>query len=288
MIYLKNKQLAVEIVDPVADQRLLGSRYCTGGYIFQISDNSKGNLLGGPMYPDRQYNAFDGQGAPEVFVAALHENSAEVGDDVLVPGVGRVQRTSPKSPFHVRDNPSVRQFCVWEIERSSDRILMEASHKFDKWDIVIERTVALEGRSVVSETRVRNIGPADCPIRWFPHPFFPFPGQGGAARFEGPVAVPDNPGYFLNSQGIVEVRGGFDWEAGLYQPVSWQRPLPFGVDIFHQRCTSVRMRCDYVPSFLPLWANDRTFSVEPYFEKDLESGGTCSWKVEYEFGKAAP
>jgi hypothetical protein len=283
MFYLKNKQLAVEIVDPVADQGVLGSRYCTGGYIFQISDNLKGNLLGGPMYPDRQYNAFDGQGAPEVFVAALHEDSAEVGDDVLVFGVGLVKRTSPKSPFHVRDNPVVRQFCAWEIQRSSGRIVMAASYKFDKWDIAIKRTVALEGRSVVSETQVHNRGLADCPLRWFPHPFFPFPGQGRACRFEGPVAVPENPGYFIDSQGIVGLRAGFDWEAGLYQPVAWQRPLPFGADILHPLCSAVRMHCDYVPSLLPLWANSRTFSVEPYLEKNAAAGTVVRWRVEYEF-----
>ena len=41
------------------NQHLLGARYCTGGYIFQVSDPVHGDLLSTPARP---FNAFDGQG----------------------------------------------------------------------------------------------------------------------------------------------------------------------------------------------------------------------------------
>lgn len=284
MLLLQNHELALEIIDPVADQGVLGSRYCTGGYVFQIKDNKKGRLLSGPTYPDGQYNAFDGQGMPEVFVTALNEDSAQVGEDVLVLGVGLVTRISTKTPFHVRDNPCVKTFCSWKIEQSSARIDMAASHHFDKWDIGLERTIALSGRSVISATRVANTGDADCLVRWFPHPFFPFPENGLACRFCRPVDVPDNPGYFLNNQGFLEMKRDYDWQNGLYQPIVWKEPLAFESVLCHPLCKTVHMRCDYVPSFFPVWANSRTFSVEPYLERRISSGERFSWKIEYVFG----
>ena len=38
MYTLSNEQLTVSILNPLADQSRFGVRYCTGGYIFQISD----------------------------------------------------------------------------------------------------------------------------------------------------------------------------------------------------------------------------------------------------------
>jgi hypothetical protein len=40
---------------------------------------------------------------------------------------------------------------------------------------------------------------------------------------------------------------------------------------------------DFLPSFLPIWGNDRTFSFEPYFEKELAPGEGAEWNIEYRF-----
>ena len=109
MFHIKNKELSVQVIDPVEDKNLLGPRYCAGGYIFQVQDNSRGNLLGGPQFPDGNYDVFDGQGAPEVFETALNQDRANVNEEVLVIGVGLVSRTSSNSPFHVRDNPNCKR-----------------------------------------------------------------------------------------------------------------------------------------------------------------------------------
>src|SRR3954454_18157206 len=64
MYTLTSESLEVSILDPLADQGRFGTRYCTGGYIFQITDRRHGALLSGPTYPD-SFNWFDGQGIPD-------------------------------------------------------------------------------------------------------------------------------------------------------------------------------------------------------------------------------
>lgn len=283
MIELENSDLTVEIIDPCVDRLLLGSRYCAGGYIFQISDNRKGCLLSGPTFGSGSYNAFDGQGAPEVFLTALNEDGAKVGDDVVVLGVGVVTRTSPIAPFHVRDNPAVKEFTSWDVDKAAGETVMRTRHIFDKWDISIARSVVLRGRCVVSTTMLSNSGEAACPLRWFPHPFFPPPLDRIACRFGFPVSIPDNPGYLLNSQGLLELKQEYDWKKGLYQPLVIENSVPFSAEQRHPAVGRVSVECDYVPTFLPVWANQRTFSFEPYLEKQVLVGEKFSWKIEYVF-----
>jgi hypothetical protein len=284
MFKLENSHLKVAVIDPASDAYLLGSRYCTGGYIFQIADKQKGQLLCGPTFGSGTYNAFDGQGVPEVFLVALGEETARVGNDVVVPGVGRVIRSSPTIPFHTRDNPNVREFAVWEIERDASAFEARTRHVLDKYDIVIIRRVTLSDLTVTSATNLANGGEEEIRLRWFPHPFFPFPRNRVACRFGFPFSVPDNPGYFVNAQGFVELKPGYDWTKGLYQPLGLAQPAQFSAVVNHPIVETVGVSCDYAPAFVPVWANHRTFSVEPYFETTVRSGEAASWQISYRFG----
>ncbi len=285
MITIENEELAVDIIDPVAERNLLGSRYCTGGYIFQVRDRRRGELFCGPNFPDGEFNPFDGQGAPEVFLMALGEECAQVGSDVFVPGVGMVRRTSAIHPFHSRDNPHVSKFSDWEIDRRIATVEMRTRHDADTGDIEIARTVLLSARTVVSKTELWNAGNSPITFRWFPHPFFPIPADRIACSFGFPFSIPQNAGYVLTSSGCVELSSGYDWARGLYLPLLLEHPVLFEARQFHPLVHSVSMRCDYLSAFVPLWANHRTLSFEPYLEKQAGACERLSWRVEYSFGR---
>ena len=66
MLQLKNADLSVAILDPAnpADQKHLGTRYCWGGYIWQVTDATAGPLLAGAEWPVKNPIPFNGQGLP--------------------------------------------------------------------------------------------------------------------------------------------------------------------------------------------------------------------------------
>jgi len=276
MYKLKNGSIKVEIIDPKKDAHLLGSRYCSGGYIFQIEDAAKGRVLSGPTFGSGSFNTFDGQGAPEVFLNALCEEKAGVGDLVLVPGVGTVIRTSDITPFHARNNPNVKEFSVWDIVCRPQEFEARARQVLDEYDFDIIRRVSLEQRRVISATTFTN-REKSINLRWFPHPFFP----PGVCRFVNRITVPENPGYFVNEQGWVEQKPDYDWSKGLFQPLTIMGDEPFHAVIKHPLVGSVDALCDYAAAVLPMWANSRALSFEPYFEKTVGAGESASWKIEY-------
>jgi hypothetical protein len=284
MYFLKNNELEVEILDPSIDRKLLGSRYCTGGYIFQIKDKNRGDLMSGPQFSNPKFDVFHGQGAPEVFVDALNEQ-AQLGEEVLVLGVGIVERTSANSPFHVRDNPKVKEFCFWEIEKMSHSILMKTLHKFNNWQLIINREVALIERTVTSKTTIQNIGQASISIKWFAHPFFPFPLNSIACKFSTPIELLPNYGYFINNQGFIEMRREYDWGKGLFQKIVCNNSNNKELSVIqgHPKVGKVTITSDYIPESLAIWANNATFSFEPFYSEQVDANDTQSWSISYEF-----
>src|ERR1700712_640061 len=105
MYTLKNANLEVSILDPVADQARFGTRYCTGGYIFQIVDAQHGDLLSGPTYPD-SFNWFDGQGIPDAFNLSPLRAPDDTGTTALIIGIGLCDLVGNK----------VTEFCEWSIQ----------------------------------------------------------------------------------------------------------------------------------------------------------------------------
>src|SRR4026208_1564929 len=101
MYTLTSEFLEVSILDPLADQERFGTRYCTGGYIFQIMDRRHGALLSGPTYPD-SFNWFDGQGIPDAF------NLSPLSEPTPGPNPrlgGRARRPLPRPPRRAVGGP---------------------------------------------------------------------------------------------------------------------------------------------------------------------------------------
>lgn len=283
MYALSNSELTVFILDPVADTARLGSRYCTGGYIWQVTDSKQGELLSGPEYPKKP-NTFDGQGAPDFFIRTLGAEDAPLGGEVGVIGVGRVRRSSPVEPFDVRHNREVIEFVQWEVICAQNSVTMRTRGAFREWAYTLERVVSLERRTLHSVTSIHNTGLVLLPVRWFAHPFFPLTADGVLCRFSLPFRLDENPGYRVNAEGFVARQPEHDWSTGWYQPVDYvQDGAPLTVIQKHDRVGQVTAVTDFAPCFLPIWGNDRTFSFEPYFEREFAPGQSATWGIQYTF-----
>ncbi len=280
---LSNPELTVILLDPAADSARQGSRYCTGGYIWQVLDAQRGDLFSGPEYP-KAPNTFDGQGAPDMFQRALGAEDAPVGGEVACIGVGRVRRTSPVEPFDVRHNPEVIEFVQWTVQAAQDRIQFSTEAQFKGWAYRLERQVSLQDRVLHSRTAIASQGEAALPVRWFAHPFFPIPPDNVLCQFSTPVSMPENPGYALDPQGFVNRKAEHHWPRGWYQVLDYEKNGQ-GLTVVqkHPKIGQVTTVTDFMPTFLPIWGNARTFSFEPYFEKVLAPGESAAWSIEYRF-----
>lgn len=279
MYILANEDLTISIVDPVADRQLLGTRYCTGGYIFSIQDRRHGELLSGPTYPE-SFNTFDGQGIPDAFnlapltgVDSPRMAGVEVPRDglALILGIGIVDLTTN----------TVTEWCTWEVSSGEHSIQMRTQHSFRGFDLTLQRTVRLLGRTVRSETEIENRR-RPVPVCWFPHPFYPQPEDDELVKFSVPVRFPENEGYTLGANGFIS-RKSKTWHPGHYQALDHDATSKLTVIQRHPKLGLVTATCSYVPDLFPIWGNARTFSWEPFLERTVAPGQSLSWWIDYDF-----
>lgn len=272
MFTLQNNQLTLEVLDPVADLSRFGTRYCTGGYIYQVHDATHGALMSGPTYPD-SFNWFDGQGIPDAFnLSPLR--TFDTDPTALILGIGLCDLKANK----------VSEFCTWQIEQSSTAVRFTTRHTLQDWVVELERTVSLFGRTVRSDTTVRNIGRAFVPLRWFPHPFYPqLPaGNDELIKLNSGVAFPASNAYEIADSGFIS-RKGWQWTQGYYQALDHNSSAPLVVIQRHPQLGQVTATCSYIPDFFPIWGNPITFSWEPFLERGVASGQEYSWRIDYDF-----
>ena len=167
MYRLANQNLEVTILDPVADRDRLGVRYCTGGYIFQVTDAQLGPLLAGPTYPD-SFNWFDGQGIPDAFNLGPLLDPEDSDPLALVLGVGICDLKKRE----------VDTFCTWQVSQKTHAINFSTEHSFLSYSIALERTVTLTGRTVRSWTRATQPRRHAVPHALVPPPVLSAAGRG--------------------------------------------------------------------------------------------------------------
>jgi hypothetical protein len=288
MYHITNDQLDVSVLDPVEDRIRLGSRYVTGGYVYDVTDRRAGVITSGPGYPDEPFPpVFDGQGLPEAFPSFLWRGVDPVAPTVrpepdttmLVIGVGLVTSTTPEK-FRVMP---VDEFCAWSFERTERSIAMQTHQTFEDWSLDLRRELTLVNRTLISETRLANVGRAPIHFRWFPHPFYPIL-SGELCKFNVPVQVPDDSAYELGPSGFIQTKPGSLWDrAGNFLSVPYEPTQRLVVIQRHPVLGLLTATCSFVPSWLPIWGNKYTFSFEPYLEATIAPGADSTWSIVYDF-----
>lgn len=272
MYHIKNDALDVTLLDPSTDQERFGTRYCTGGYIFQIEDAKHGPLLSGPTYPD-SFNVFDGQGIPDAFNLSPLKDTTAQSSKALIIGIGLCDM----------DTNTVDTFCTWHISAKAHVIHMETTQQYANYALKLHRKIALHGRTVHSAIRLENTGAAPIPIRWFPHPFYPQTKNDELCRFNIPVSFPENDGFEIAPSGFIS-RKNWPWsQSGAFQVLDHNTPNNLVVLQKHPVIGLVAATCSYQPAFFPIWGNTKTFSWEPFLERTLFKQQTLDWWIDYEF-----
>lgn len=273
MYCLANSSLQIEILDPITDRNKFGVRYCTGGYIYQVSDLKHGHLLSGPTYPD-SFNWFDGQGIPDAFNWMPLRSPQKNDSEVLIIGVGLCDLLAKQ----------VTQFCDWQIEEQPYELRFTTEQSFDAYALQLIRTLTLNGRSLRSHTQLTNRGAAFILISWFPHPFYPQPQRTAElCHFNIPFQLPaGNLGYELAANSFIQ-RKAQAQQQGFYLPLNHQAQQPLTILQRHDQLGLIGANCSYVPSYFPIWGNQHCFSWEPFFQTIIAPQHSSSWWLDYHF-----
>jgi len=280
VLFLTNDSLRVSVLDPQKDSTRLGPRFCTGGYVYQLEERQHGPLLAGPEYPEADPSVLNGQGMPDVFQFTFYDSPEEVPEKKLIIGVGIIENTGRRKARESHFRSAVDSVAQWEIEQTEQKLVMRTKQEYRDWRFTLSRTLELTGRRLRSQTALHNLGPAPLPFRWFPHPFFPLTADRRCAILPQGSAMAENPGFHLDAAGFLVMNESFAWETGHYQLLSASAPgVPFASHHFHPLVPAIDFSCDFVPSKIALWANNRTFSCEPFHEALIPSGNHQEWSV---------
>lgn len=283
MFYLRNQHLTVLLLDPIHDQNRLGPRFCAGGYIYQIEDTARGPLFSGPEFPAEPPAVVNGQGLPEVFQFTLYEDEREIEGEKLIIGVGIVDKREPHLPYNLFTNSQTKSFCPWQITFNESSIRMETTQSYKQWALQLAREVRLEGRTVSSLTQIKNLGATAMTFRWFAHPFFPLNPDWRCSEFLMPMHLPANPAYTITAQNCLQMNPAHNWREGYFQLLENCQNEKFTAIQFHPQLGRLLVAGDFPLLKVAIWANDRTFSFEPFYQDVMAAGEEKRWKLMYHF-----
>ena len=284
MILLSNDSLSVTLLDPERDRDRMGPRFCTGGYIYQVEDHDLGPLLSGPEYPTERPSVINGQGLPEVFQYTCYTEEKEVPEKKLIIGVGLVENQQRHTATQLHFQSRVEQFCRWDIKKNAEFVAMETEQNYAGWELRLRRVVSLAGRVLTSKVILENTGTIELPFRWFAHPFFPIAGGLKCCKITPEPGLPENEAFLLDDDRYIAMNPRHAWPRGHYQLLGGSGTV-FAASCKHPRLNSIEVRGDFPVMKIAVWANDRTFSVEPFCASTLTPGGTAQWSIAHTFNQ---
>ncbi len=283
MLYLQNSDLKISILDPGSsvDIERFGPRFCTGVYVYQVEKKGIGPVLSGPCYPDAIPPVSDGQGLPEVFQPTFLDDSIRDGDPTLIIGVGKV---AYNHDIHImREKESVVNFCDWDVEATDRSILMVTSQQFGQLSFHLIRNALLENGNLIINTTIQNSSDKSFLFRWFAHPFFQLTNQNIECTLDFRGDMTPNAGFSLSADRMIRMKADCDWKTGHYQMLENTTDEIFEAKISSMQNPTISMKGNFPLSKVALWANDRTFSIEPFYEKQVMPLEEISWQISYTF-----
>ena len=318
MLTLSNRSLTVTILDPRQQpQQRLGPRFCSGGHVVRIVDNSRGgaDLLTASdpttsvvvQQPDRWRAG--SEGLPDSFAhRPLHNPPTGVfSDDTrgLVIGAGIVDTRGAVSFHTVRPapptappEPSLLEPCQWEVEpftlpgeppEAVTGLHFRTSQKHGGWALELLRTVTLINRTVRVNTILTNTGDQRIPLVWHPHPFYPWPSGTMLFSTNLELDVQQGEGFSIDAiTGTLRREKANPSMVFLSHKPANDAPLIVSNQRHPVVESGVSAQLSYIPTFFPVWGNEATVSWEPYYERTLQMGIPEQWAIDYHFGDDAP
>ncbi len=282
MFSLTSETLRADILDPreAADRARLGTRYCWGGYIWQVRDHQAGPLLTGPEWPLEAPLPFNGQGLPESFRHAVFgTNQPLILEDRrgFIIGIGEVA-PNPEGEL------TVTHPCVWTITPAQDAVEFHTTQSGNGYACRLTRSVALAGCNLASSTRITNTGDRPLPLHWFAHPFFALTDRLLTCKLPSDWSMAENIGYALDAQNRLSFKRRFlHRDDGHFEQLRIGAS-PLRCTVSHPQLTGIVFSTDFTPDMCPVWGNSNTWSIEPYIQSELAPGATRAWTLAYEFG----
>lgn len=283
MLSLTNNFLAVDLLNPAdsADRARLGTRYCWGGYVWQVHDRQAGPLLTGPEWPHPTPTPFNGQGLPESF---RHSERGSEQPLILENGRGFIIGIGEVAPNDAGD-PAVTRPCQWTVTRSPAAIDFFTVQSGNNYGCRLTRRIALEGRTLTSSTKLANTGTRPLPLHWFAHPFFALTDGLIACGLPRSWEMAENPGFaFDGEHRLVSKRRFTHQDDGHFQLLQVGAKTPLRAALSHPLLSKVFFTADFTPDECPVWGNSNTWSIEPYITTELAPGASRAWNLTYEFG----
>ena len=279
MLHLENQHLRLDILDPVAEAAQQGTRYCWGGYIWQVHDRHAGPRLSGPEYPKPDPTAFNGQGLPESFRHRTRDGLPLTWKDHegLAVGVGQLATVE-------KDQVALTARCTWAVARQPGQLVFQTRQSAAGFSYELTRRIELRDRTIESHSHLTNVGGSPLVLQWFAHPFWPLTAGRAHVSLPAGTTVPENPGFRLTADGALTFRRPFLTAAdSQFALLTLPPDRALTLAINHPKLPRVTFATSFVPDECPVWANAHTLSVEPYLNLRLAPGETRHWHLRHGF-----
>jgi hypothetical protein len=281
MLHLENRSLRIDLLDPAnpAEIARQGTRYCWGGYIWQVHDVRRGPLVSGPEFPKPDPTPFNGQGLPESFRHRARDGTPLTWSGATGLGVGIGVLAAGE-----KDAVSLTTPTAWTVSQFPDHLIFQTRQSGAGLSYELTRKVELAGREVGSYNQLTNVGERPLVLQWFAHPFWSLTGNRARVLLPPGTTVPENPGFALAPDGALTFKRPFlTKDDNQFALLTLPRNTALTLSVDHPQLRRVTFATSFVPDECPVWANAHTVSVEPYWHLRLAPGESRHWHVKHGF-----